>query len=385
MQKKKILFIITKGNWGGAQRYVFDLATFLPREKYEVTVAVGEGSLLEKKLTSIGIRTIKLSHLKETRRAGLQTTDAAAFVELLRLFKKEQPDIIHLNSSRTAILGTLAFRCFQLLNFLTAKSYKLKAVFTVHGWPFKEPRPFVIRSCIWIASYITALLSHRTIVLSTGDKELGERMPGISRKLSLIYNGIEKIDALSKEEARKKLSGDINNAELWIGTIAELNPNKGIAYLVEAMALLPNTTRLCIIGDGTDRQALEASAISLHISSRVIFAGTVEQASAYLTAFDIFALPSLKEGLPYSILEAGMQGIPVVGTDISGIRDIIIRDERMGILVPHDNPKSLAAALQMLIEHETMRREFGHALKQRVTQNFSLGKMLAQTDALYHR
>ena len=86
MQRKKILYVITKGNWGGAQRYVFDLATSIPAILFEVLVAMGEGTALEEKLATAGIRTVRLSKLKETRRLGLQVTDKGAFFELFPLF-----------------------------------------------------------------------------------------------------------------------------------------------------------------------------------------------------------------------------------------------------------------------------------------------------------
>ena len=72
MKRKKIIYVITKGNWGGAQRYVFDLAANLPEEEFEVAVAMGEGSVFEEKLSAEGIRTIRLGKLQETRRVGVQ-------------------------------------------------------------------------------------------------------------------------------------------------------------------------------------------------------------------------------------------------------------------------------------------------------------------------
>src|SRR3989344_323690 len=105
MLKKKILFVITKSNWGGAQKYVFDLATNLPKEEFEPVVACGGGGMLAKRLRAEKIRVVEvpslerdISFIKEIR----------AFFFLWKLFQKEKPDVVHLNSSKAAALGALA-------------------------------------------------------------------------------------------------------------------------------------------------------------------------------------------------------------------------------------------------------------------------------------
>lgn len=385
MQKKKILYVITKGAWGGAQRYVFDLATRLPRGRFETVVAMGAGTALERKLSAAGVRTVMLQRLTETRRAGPQPTDCAAFFELLNLLTTERPDIVHLNSSRAAFLGALAARFCILFSRLRIKDKGLripKIIFTVHGWPFKEPRVALIRAVLWLASYMTALLAHRVIVLSEGDSGDGKRMPGISRKLSLIYNGIANDAAFSKTEARSKLG--LPSDSLVIGSIAELNRNKGLRTLIEAFTELPKNMRLCLIGDGEDRAKLETFAALRGMRDRVLFTGHRDGASAFLPAFDVFALPSVKEGLPYTILEAGLQGLPVVGSDVSGVRDII-NSPLVGILVPPRNPRALAAALQALGQQKGVRERLGRRLQERVHQTFSLDMMQKKTLEVYER
>ncbi|KKW35782.1 MAG: Glycosyl transferase group 1 [Candidatus Adlerbacteria bacterium GW2011_GWA1_54_10] len=111
MSKKKVLYVITKGNWGGAQRYVFDLATGLPKDEFEVAVALGEPALsagkpglLADKLKSASVMIYYISSLGRDVSFGKDTT---SFFELYRLFKKEKPDIAHLNSSKAGGVGAL--------------------------------------------------------------------------------------------------------------------------------------------------------------------------------------------------------------------------------------------------------------------------------------
>ncbi len=370
--QQKIIYVITKGNFGGAQRYVFDLATGLSQDAFEAVVAMGQGNALEEKLEEVGIRTIRLSKLTETRRAGPQMSDAGSFFDLLALFRDERPDVVHLNSSRAAFFGSIAARIAGVR----------KIIFTAHGWPFKEPRPRIVQAFIWLASYLTAFLSHKTIVLSEGDLALGKRMPGIAPKLSLIYNGVERGAHTFKNEMRTKLG--LPQDALIIGTVAELNRNKGIPTLIEALTSLPKNVQLCLIGEGEDRKKLETLAVLRGVRDRILFAGGLPHAESYIPAFDIFTLPSRKEGLPYTILEAGMQAIPVVASDISGIRDIVHSPE-VGILVPPGDARALAQALVWFIEHPREQREMGLALQHRTEQAFSLSEMRRKTEHLYER
>src|SRR3989344_3118896 len=98
MQKKKILYVITKSVWGGAQRYVYDLATRLPREKFEVVVACGGDGFLIEKVRKAGIRVIQLPELARDVHIG---RELKSLWSLARVFAREQPDIIHLSSSKT--------------------------------------------------------------------------------------------------------------------------------------------------------------------------------------------------------------------------------------------------------------------------------------------
>ena len=177
--KTKILYVITKGNWGGAQRYVFDLATSLPPAQYIPVVAHGSGTELKEKLRKAGIRTLRIGGLSESRKPAPQFSDSASFFALWRILNQEKPDIVHLNSSRAALLGALAAWVYNLLRI---KDKGLKIIFTVHGWPFKEPRFILANAGIWLASYITALLSQSVIVLSEADLQSGKRMPGVGSK-----------------------------------------------------------------------------------------------------------------------------------------------------------------------------------------------------------
>lgn len=368
-QKKKILYVITKSNWGGAQRYVYDLATNLPDE-YEPVVALGGAGVLRTRLKNAGIRTIPIKSFQRDIRFALEFR---AFGELVKIVRAEQPDIVHLNSSKAGGLGALAARINGVPHI----------IFTAHGWYFKEDRSFFVRQITWLLSLLTQWLAHTTIAVSENDAQLAP----ISTRTITIPIGITAEKQMTRSDARNDLLKMIKRQPAietsWVGTIAELHKNKGLEYLVAAAAQTPHAA-FFIIGGGEEQQRLSTLIREQNMTKRVHLLGEIPDAARYLSAFDIFVLPSTKEGLPYTLLEAGVAGLPVVATTVGGIPEIII-DNETGLLVPPKNPYALATALSELCNNQTMRERLGTALRQHVTKTFSGEQMFAKTLALYKR
>lgn len=301
--QRTVLYVITKATWGGAQRYVYDLATNVPSD-YTPIVAFGTPGKLADNLATAGIRTISLPSLqRDISFAG----DIASFFALLKLFREIRPDVIHLNSSKAGALGAIAARCAGIKNI----------VFTAHGWPFKEDRGTVSRAFIHFLSWITVIASRAVIVVSKTDEALGNRMPGARAKIRYIPLSIRVPDYFSRDEATSILGIRASGARII--TNAELHKNKGIAYGIEAIAKLKErgvNVSYTIISEGEERKNLEALARAKNVSDRVSFLGFVQDAARYMKAFDLFLLPSVKEGMPYVLIEAAMAGLPIVTTNI---------------------------------------------------------------------
>ena len=376
-KRQKILYIITKSNWGGAQRYVFDLATNLPKEKYEVAVALGGEGTLKTKLEQNGIAVISVANL--ARDINLRA-EVSVFFELLSLLRSNHYDIVHLNSSKIGGLGALAARLARVP----------RIVFTAHGWAFKESRHVITRGVVTFISWLTVFLSHQTIVVSQDDQKKATGFPFVQKKITLVHNGVTPTSLAPRVEARAALLGNhaphlLDNSVLWLGTISELHRNKGLAYLIEALANLPTTNYsllTIIVGEGEERPRLEALIKEKNLTEKIFLVGHKENAASLLVAFDIFTLTSEKEGLPYAILEAGLAGLPVVATNVGGIPEII-RDMESGIVVRAKDMKEIADALRYLLAHPDKRAGFGTGLKQTVQKDFSLPAMLSATLKLY--
>ncbi|MFA6415087.1 MAG: glycosyltransferase [Candidatus Paceibacterota bacterium] len=309
--KKKILFVITKSNWGGAQRYVYDLATNLPKEQFEIVVAFGgtggadaSSGLLAERLTASSVRTIFLTSF--TRDIYL-FREFKAFFELLNVIKKEKPDVLHLNSSKAGGIGTLAGRIAGIR----------KIIFTAHGFAHNEMRPLYQRALIWIASWLTILFAHRVVVLSNYELK---RAPVIftRRKFIVIHNGIDPHMSFGSGE---KIRNSFPLGTCITGTVGELTKNKNQISLIEQSRNNPDMF-IAIVGEGEERARLESKIKEYGLGSRVKLFGFIP-ANEVLRGFDMFALPSLKEGLPYVLLEAKAAGLPIVANRVGGVGEIL--------------------------------------------------------------
>lgn len=370
--RKKILFAITKGNWGGAQRYVFDLATNIPKDRFDVVVLCGEGARLEEKLQERNIRVIRLPSLARDMNVW---KDALSVYDFFKILKIEKPDIVHLNSSKIGGIGAF---CSRLMGVK-------KIIFTGHGWAWNENRSLASKGAITFAHWVTILLTHTTIAVSQKVRAEILRLPFVSaEKVPLVYNGIASTDYLEHFAARAELDSKMNE-KFWIGTIAELHKNKGLSTLIEAFGNITKShpdVALVIVGEGEERQQLTESLTKLGLTKKVRLLGFVENAASFLKAFDVFVLPSKTEAFPYVLLEAGLAQLPVIASRVGGIPEVIT-DNKNGRLITPGDTEGLGLAIKELLEDSTKAAMFGHNLRKTVEDKFSTEQMIAATVDIY--
>ncbi|MDO8565325.1 MAG: glycosyltransferase [bacterium] len=174
-------------------------------------------------------------------------------------------------------------------------------------------------------------------------------------------------------------------SKLIIGAVAELHKVKGLDVLLYAwarfIAKYPNA-ELRILGNGEEKENLKELADTLEINESVKFLGYVNNVKEYLDTFDIFCLPSRSEALPYSLLETGAVGLPVIATRVGGIPEIIETGVN-GILIEPGNPEELFSSFLLLSQDAGLRKRLGEALKETVLKNFSIKKMVEETLKAY--
>lgn len=386
----KILYIITQGEWGGAERYVYDLATGLGPD-FEVIVAVGEPKsprreIQEKLAKNTNIRIVQLAHLI---RKVSPIRDILAIFELAKLYKSLQPDIIHLNSTKAGILGSLAATSYKLparLRYgeaVAGGQATISVVYTVHGWIFNEPTLWLRKKLYFYAEKFTARLKNGFITLSAFETEQGKNLLKIpDSKINIIPHGIlTPLAPLSRIDARNKLLEKtglkISEKNIWLGVIANYYHTKGLDILISALALkkslLPNFCCL-LIGDGPERNKLSDLIKKNKLEQNIFLAGTVDEAVQFLPAFDLFVLPSRKEGLPYALLEALSAGLPIVATTVGGV-PTIVTDKKTGLLVPPEDAVALVDAIEFALKNKSAFRPSA--------VRFSLSEEIGKTISFY--
>lgn len=379
---KKILYIITKSNWGGAQRYVYDLATTISKDRYEVSVLTGNFGVLTDKLEMEGIKILQTNSFQRNINPF---KDIFAFFKILKTIKKESPDIIHVNSSKIGGLGALAGRVAGVK----------KIVFTAHGWPFREDRTEIQKIIIKFLSFLTVFLSHQTICVSKLDYKEARNWPFCKKKVSVIHNGIKNFGLYEREKARKKIldkiifSGGefIDEKSIVIGSMGELHKNKGYKYAIKALNRLSSCTddfRYIIMGEGEERSYLEDKITDLDLEKKVFLFGFNSENRKLLSGCDIFLLPSIKEGLPYVLTEAGFAGLPIIATDVGGVSEII-DNLKNGILIRPKDEKEIFNALKFAIENKEDLDKFSKGIKEKVLKKFSLEEMFKKTMSIYEK
>lgn len=371
----KILLVITQGVWGGSQRYVLDMARELSK-KHSVTVAIGEvhGSKdLQNQLASEK-DSIKVIQLKHLQRSISPLHDVLALFELQHLYKTIQPDIVHLNSTKAGLLGSLAAAMQK-----KQKQSSPKIIYTVHGWIFLEPLPnFSKKLFTWLEKH-TEKFKDAFIVLSEEEKIIGEKILHIPQsKLVTIPLGISTPPIiLTKNEARSKIQSMIKtkiDSSEWIGSIAGLYKTKGLDLLIKSFAKNHTLQKkhYFILGEGPERKNLTKLIKFYHLENTIHLLGQIENAALLLPAFDLFVLPSRKEGLPYALLEAMSYELPIIATKVGGVASLVQNYQAVKLISPNSEDELMKALSTY------------HSLpKAHSSKEFSLESMITSSEQLY--
>lgn len=342
----KILQIITLSELGGAQSVVANLSNRLCEEN-EVIVAAGEG---DGKLYGLLDKRIKIERLRNLKRRLSIKHDPLAVVELRRLYKKYQPDIVHLHSSKAGMLGRVAFP-------------RKKVVYTVHGF---DSIRIAYRKFLPIERLMQRFCSS-IVGVSKYDKEnmLSEN---ITRNVNYIYNGIFVPDI--SESLSFNLPKQYKKTVLCI---ARLAPPKDSVLYMKVAELLPDYAFVWI----GNQEAV------VNHPENVYFMGNIQQAGRYNQIADIFVLPSNYEGLPMVIIEAMSLGKPVVASNVGGISEIV-RDGVNGYVV--ENKESLfAEKIKYILDNEDVARTFGANSKDIFGEHLTVEQMTARYMAIYKK
>ena len=288
---------------------------------------------------------------------------------LLEWFRRNRCDVVSTHSSTDSWLTALA---------LLALGRPFPVVRTRHI-SAPVPRNFASR---WL--YTRAAVR----IVTAGEalkKELTERNGFPASRIDSIPTGIDanRFKPGDRDRARSQLN--LPRDKTLIGIVATLRSWKGHRYLIEALAHLPETVGLVIVGDGPQREALEALVEKLGLRSRVWFAGNERDVLPWLQALDIFALPSYaNEGVPQALIQAMLVGLPCVTTHAGSIGELA-KHESTALVVPAQDAAALRSALERLLGQPELRLRLGAAARRLCEENFSYERMLDRMEAVYRQ
>jgi glycosyltransferase involved in cell wall biosynthesis len=331
-------------------------------------------------LASLGVRHVPLSHLTRSLALG---EDAQAVVELVRVFRRLRPDIVHTHNPKPGIYGRLAARLAGVP----------VVVNTVHGLYATSDDTRLRRTVVYGLERVASACSRAELVQNIEDLVTLERLRVPRNKLVLLGNGIDLQRFRPRNEdavARAREELGVTRDQVVAGTVGRLVWEKGLAELFAAARRLRRTRPDVVVvvvgptdpakGDGLT----QADVAAAEASGNVRMLGERRDVEDLYPAFDMFVLPSYREGFPRSAMEASACGVPVVATDIRGCRQVVA-DGTTGLLVPVRDPDALADAVEELADDPARRRAMGHAARRRAEAEFDDRRVIEITLDTYGR
>jgi len=290
---------------------------------------------------------------------------------LAQFISQEKIDLVHTHGIRAGMVG-------QAASLIAGCG---KVVATIHNMINYGMIPFS-KAFQTMHGILMRRAVHTVITVSEAiKKEILKYRLFPPEMVTVIYNGVD-VNLFSKKgclDRKFSFNGPV------IGTVARLEPAKGIKYLLDAAAIIDKEypwVYFVIVGDGPERNFLQQYAARLGIERKVFFFGFRDDVPNILPLFDIAVIPSVQEGLSIFCLEALAAGCPVVASDVGGLTEIII-PRKNGLLVPPKNPRALADAIIALLKNRTWAAALGRQGREMVEQKFSYEKMLERTKKIY--
>ncbi|TAL12089.1 MAG: glycosyltransferase family 1 protein [Nitrospirae bacterium] len=384
--RRTVIHIITQLDRGGSARNTFFTVLGHDQNRFRVGLVYGrsaarseaETSLLAVDLQALrraGVTPFEVSSLTREISALL---DVRATLSLWRLLRWARPDIVHTHTSKAGAVGRIAAWLARIP----------LVIHTPHGHIFYGYYGSFMSWVIRLVERVLAQMTDRIVTLTDrGAREHVQYRIAGPAKFVTIPSGIvlSTIRSVRVDPVVKRKELGLPEKGPVIGTVGRLVPIKGHEWLLRAaprvLAEFPHAT-VVLIGDGPLMGALRQLAEELGVGRRVLFLGERQDVPECLAACDLFAFPSLNEGMGRALIEAMAAGLPVVATDVGGIPDIVV-DGESGALVPPKDPAALADAILALLRDPERRRACGEAAKRRVDDRFDVTAMVRAIERLY--
>ena len=338
--------------------HVLDLLQGL-KSDFDMVLAAGEEGYCTAQARALGIECHVLPGLVQKIDP---LSDLKALGSTWTAIRKVQPDLVHCHTTKAGLIGRLA-----------ARLAGVPAIYTVHTWCFTEGTSRVWKAVGLPTEALAARMSRCIIAVSDANRRTAiSRRVAPRSKIVTVHNGVP-----DSPYRAKPAEGTIPR----IAMVARFVPQKNQALLIEAAARLTRPVVLTFVGDGPIRQQAEALAATCPSHVKVEFLGQRFDVAEILARCNVFVLSTNWEGFPISILEAMRAGLPVIATDVDGVREAVFEDN--GLLVGVKNRCELTSAMEQLISDPQLRQRMGAQSRAIYEERFSLPAMLHKTASIY--
>ncbi len=391
MSARRILLLDTGNEWGGGTNSMIELLKRIDRSRFDVTCCFykdyrkGEGGrLLSEELADLGIPLIVMPTRGQPLWAKLAKELARGVFSWSSRLKKRAVRSIELRwrvQPRAAMLATLLREGgYELLYMNNQPASNLEGYLAGEAVGVPVVQHCRIEPTLHAdEATIVDRTANRIICVSQGVADVLAAQRVAANRLCVVHNAID---------CRSPLPEAIQLPEALprpvIGTVGQLTARKGITHLLHALAVLRDEglrPGCLILGEGPQRAELERQVAQLKLQGQVVFTGFQATPLAWVQAMDLCVLCSSKEGLPRVVLEAMLSAKPVIGSDVTGTRELIVHEET-GLLYGYGDVPALTAALRRLLSDPLTRRAMGDAGRQRVEAGFSIEAYVAGVTAV---
>jgi len=377
--RAKVVHVVTRLDLGGAQQNTLHTVAHLDPSRFEAVLLCGEGGLLDPEARALADNgTIRLRVIPHLVRELHPLKDLVALLEIWSVLWQERPAVVHTHSSKAGILGRFAA-------FLAGVPV---VVHTFHGFGFHERMPSLLRGVYEAVERAAAACSTRLIFVSEANRAQAARLGlGEPRAYRLIRSGVAlaAFPAKIPSKEQKKASLGLRMHKPLVLGVGNFKPQKNPEDFLKAAEWIleraPETSFL-YVGDGPLRAPLQARILGRGLAGKIVFPGWRRDVPELLAAADVFALSSLWEGLPRSLIEAMKSGLPCVAYAADGVRDVL-KDGATGLAVEPGDWRALAESVLGLLQDAERAKALGRAAAAAIGPEFDIDEMVRAQERLY--
>src|SRR3954469_15730867 len=379
----RVLRVIARLNIGGPAIQAISLTALMQDRGYATRLVRGSESADEGTMDDLAERLGVAPTLVASMRRDPGPGDARALAELVRLLRRDRPALVHTHAAKGGTLGRVAVML----------AYPRRRPVVVHTFHGHSLTGYFSSRTARMYTRIERFLARRTNVLVAVSEEVRDDLVALGvaprEKFEVVRLGLD-LSAFTDDagrEARRaavRAQWGIGEGDDVVTLVARLVPIKRVDRFLETAALLrdrPNT-RFVVIGDGELRAQLEASEPARALGDRLVWAGFRRDMPDVCFASDVIVLTSDNEGTPVSLIEAQAAGVPVVSTNVGGVRSVVL-DGETGFLA--DEPANLAARIGSLLDDRERAAAMAARGREHVLTTFGIERLVDDLDRLYRR